>query len=162
MNNEEKYYTEIKNRLIDNEIYKGVKNYSINKHDLQTYYNVGKLLIEAQGGEKRAKYGNGLIKEYSKRLIVEIDKKYNERYLRDMRLFYITFNNEKWPPVDAKLSWSHVRIILSIKDINKINYYIAICEQQNLSVRQLKERIKSKEYERLPEESKQKLINKEE
>ena len=62
------YYEEIKKELVNNEVYKRVKDYSKNKSDLSTYYNVGKLLVEAQGGEKRAKYGNGLIKEYSKRL----------------------------------------------------------------------------------------------
>ena len=58
------YYKEIKNQLINNEIYKKAKNYSKNKNDLETYYNVGKLLIEAQGGEERAKYGEEIIKEY--------------------------------------------------------------------------------------------------
>ena len=61
-----KYYNEIKNELINNEIYKKAKDYSKNKSDLTTYYNVGKLLIEAQGGETRAKYGDGLIKDYAK------------------------------------------------------------------------------------------------
>ena len=60
------YYEEIKTELINNEAYKKVKDFSKNRNELQTYYNVGKLLIEAQGGEKRAKYGNGLIKKYSK------------------------------------------------------------------------------------------------
>ena len=63
------YYNEIKNELINNEVYKRVKDYSKNKNELSTYYNVGKLLIEAQGGEDKAKYGNTLIKEYSERLV---------------------------------------------------------------------------------------------
>jgi hypothetical protein len=41
------YYDEIKKELLNNEITKKVKNYSINKSDLTTYYNVGKLLAEA-------------------------------------------------------------------------------------------------------------------
>ncbi|UKI28470.1 MAG: hypothetical protein L6V78_06020 [Clostridium sp.] len=56
------YYDQIKGLLISNEVYKKVKDYSKNKSDVETYYNVGKLIIEAQGGEKRAKYGDGLIK----------------------------------------------------------------------------------------------------
>ena len=68
------YYNEIKNKLIDNEVYKRVKDYSKNRNELSTYYEVGRLLIEAQGGENRAKYGNGLIKEYSKRLTSELGK----------------------------------------------------------------------------------------
>ena len=62
------YYNAIKNELINNEICKKVKDYYKNKSNLFTYYNVGKLLIEAQGGEERAKYGDNLIKEYSKKL----------------------------------------------------------------------------------------------
>lgn len=60
------YYNEIKNELINNEIYKKVKDYSKNRNDLMTYYNVGGLLIRAQGGEKRAKYGDSLIKNILK------------------------------------------------------------------------------------------------
>ena len=71
------YYKEIKQELVNNEIYKKVKDYSKNSSDLMTYYNVGKLLVEAQGGEERAKYGDGLIKEYSKKLKKEVDKKYS-------------------------------------------------------------------------------------
>ena len=74
------YYNEIKNELINNEITKKVKDYSKNRNDLTTYYNVGKLLSEA--GKH---YGEGIIKEYSKKLINEISKKYNERTLRRMR-----------------------------------------------------------------------------
>ena len=83
------YYNEIKNELINNEIYKKVKDYSKNKNDLSTYYNVGKLLVEAQGGEARAKYGDRLIKEYSKKLIIDVGIMYNSRTLRRMRQFYL-------------------------------------------------------------------------
>lgn len=71
------YYVEIKNELVNNEIYKRVKDYSKNRSDLMAYYNVGKLLVEAQGGEERAKYGDKLIKEYSKKLTVELGKGYS-------------------------------------------------------------------------------------
>ena len=83
------YYNEIKNKLIDNEVYKKVKDYSKNRNDLSTYYNVGKILVEAQGGEERAKYGDGLIKEYSLKLSKEIGKKYNITTLKRMRQFYL-------------------------------------------------------------------------
>ena len=154
------YYKEIKHQLINNEIYKRVKDYSKNKNDLSTYYNVGKLLVKAQGGEKRAKYGDSLIKEYSKKLIIEIGKKYNERTLRKMRQFYILF--KKWSTVSTKLTWSHYSELLVINDINEINYYIKITEEQNLSVRELRNKIKIKEYERLDIKTKEKLIKREE
>ena len=60
------------------------------------------------------------------------------------------------------MTWSHYRELLSLKNIDEINYYIKICEQRNFGVRELKKIIKSKEYERLGEETKNKLITNEE
>ena len=148
------YYTEIKNELINNEITKKVKDYSKNRNDLTTYYNVGKLLSEA--GKH---YGEGIIKEYSKKLIKEISKKYNERTLRRMRQFYHMV--EKGAPLGHQLTWSHYRELLPIKDINEIKYYIYISEEQNLTRDELKNKIKSDDYKRLPIEFKNKLISKE-
>ena len=154
-----RYYEEIKNELINNEINKKIKDYSKNKSDLDAYYNVGKLLVEAQGGEDRAKYGNYLIKEYSRKLTVEFGSGYSTRSLKYMRKFYLF---QKGQPVVAQMSWSHYCILLSINDDNKINYYINQIIDRNLSKRQLQDIIKNKEYERLPDKTKNKLINKEE
>ena len=154
------YYEEIKQELINNEVYKTVKDYSKNRSDLTTYYNVGKLLIEAQGGEKRAKYGNGLIKEYSYKLSTELNKKYSETEFKRIRQFYLRI--EKGATLSHQLNWSHYRELLKIEDINKINYYIKITEEQNLSVRELRNRIRNNEYERLDDNTKDKLITKEE
>ena len=154
------YYDEIKNELINNEIYKKVKDYSKNRNELSTYYNVGKLLIEAQGGEDRAKYGDGLIKEYSLKLSQEIGNKYNITTLKRMRQFYLII--EKGAAMRHQLSWSHYRELLPIGNINEINYYIETAISKNLAYRQLRERIKNKEYQRLDNNTKLKLINKEE
>ena len=154
------YYDEIKNELINNEIYKKVKDYSKNRNELSTYYNVGKLLIEAQGGEDRAKYGDGLIKEYSARLKEELGKGYTFTALSRMRQFYLL--SEKIAPMAQQLSWSHYCELLPLKDTNEINYYIKITTDQCLSKRQLREKIKNKEYQRLDDNTKLKLINKEE
>ena len=156
------YYNEIKQELINNEVYKKVKDYSKNRSDLNTYYNVGKLLVEAQGGEKRAKYGDGLIKEYSKKLTKEVDKKYSYRNLMSMRKFYLTFKDEIVNALRSQLSWTHYRVLIKLDDYNKINYYIRIVSEQNLSYRELENRIKNNEYERLPIETKEKLKNNEE
>ena len=146
------YYNEIKNEIIKNEINKTVKNYSINKSDLNTYYNVGKLLSEA--GKH---YGQGIIKKYSKKLTNELGKGYSKRNLWLMLRFYEL--KEKVQTVSAQLSWSHYCELLSFENIDKINYYIELAKINNLSVRQLRQRIKSNEYERLPESTKNKLIN---
>ena len=88
------YYNQIKEELINNEIYKKSKDYSKNRSDLNTYYNVGRILIEAQGGEEKSEYVNQLIKEYSKKLTREIGQGYSIRNLYNMRLFYIRFRKQ--------------------------------------------------------------------
>ena len=151
------YYNEIKNELINNELYKRVKDYSKNRNELSAYYNVGKLLSEA--GKH---YGEGIIENYSKNLVIDVGKKYNKRTLFRIKQFYNLIEKQKVSPLATQLTWSHYCELLSIKDINEINYYINISEKQNLSKRQLREKIKSKEYQRLDNNTKLKLINKEE
>ncbi len=147
------YYNEIKTELINNEITKRVKDYSKNRSDLNTYYNVGKLLSEA--GKH---YGEGIIKEYSKRLTNELGKGYSISNLKRMRQFYFVL--EKGVAMPHQLSWSHILSILPIDDVDKINYYIKIAEEQNLSYRNLRLKIKNKEYERLDESTKEELKEK--
>ena len=149
------YYENIKEELINNELNKKVKTYSINRSDLDTYYNVGKML--AQAGKH---YGEGIIKEYSKRLTKELGKGYSKRNLWLILKFYEL--KEKVQTLSAQLSWSHYCELLSLESINEIDYYIKITELNSLSVRQLRYKIKNHEYERLPEETKRKLITREE
>ncbi len=150
------YYNEIKNKLIDDEVYSKVKDYSKEKHTLLTHYEVGKLLLEAG-----SKYGDNIIGNYSKKLSVEVEKKYNPRTLRRMRQLYQFFEEQKWSPLGTKLSISHIRQLFSINDSNEIKYYVEQIEKRNLSKRQLEEIIRNGEYERLPIEAKNKLINSE-
>ena len=149
------YYNEIKTELINNEITKRVKDYSKNRSDLNTYYNVGKLLSEA--GKH---YGEGIIKEYSKRLTNELGKGYSISNLKNMRNFYVFFSKSQ--TMSGQLTWSHYIELLKLVDKEKINYYIKIIEEENLSVRELRQRIKNNEYERLDESTKKKLKEKEE
>ena len=88
-----------------------------------------------------------------------MNKNYGITTLKRMRQFYLII--EKGAPVAHQLSWSHYVELLPLNDINKINYYIKLSITQSLSKRQLRERIKSNEYERLPDSTKNKLINKE-
>ncbi len=151
------YYNEIKNKLIDNEVYKRVKDYSKERNTVITYFEIGRLLAIAGG-----KYGEGIIKKYSEKLVNELGKKYNVRTLRRIRQFYLVIGDKIWSPVATNLTWSHYSELLSLKDINEINYYIKITSEQCLSKRELRERIKNKEYQRLDDNTKLKLVNKEE
>ena len=114
------------------------------------------MLNEAGG-----KYGDNVINEYSKKLVVEVGKKYNRRTLFRMRQFYRTFSNEKVSTLSTQLSWSHYSELLSIKNADKLSYYLNLSIIQNIGVRELREKIKSKEYERLPDETKNKIIKEE-
>ena len=151
------YYDEIKEKLLKNEIYAKVKDYSKERNKVLTYFEVGKLLSE-DGKE----YGNDIIGKYAEKLTNEVGKKYNRRTLYRMKQFYNLFGEQKVSTMSTLLTWSHYSELLPLNDINKINYYIKICKQRNLDVRSLRSLIKSKEYERLDEETKNKLITNEE
>lgn len=150
------YYNEIKENLIKCDIYDQVKDCSKNRNRVITYYENGRILKEA-GKE----YGKNIIKQYSERLMIEVGKKYNERTLYRMRKFYEIFSNEKLTPMVSKLSWSHYIILITLNNDNEILYYINTCLLHNYNKRQLQERIKNKEYYRLPETTKKKLMDKE-
>ena len=202
------YYTEIKTKLLDNEIYEKVKDYSKERHRIITYFEIGRLLHEA--GKH---YGENVIKKYSEKLTKELGKKYSERNLLKMRQFYIVFSDPKiytvytklqntltlsakleqknvintdiinnikhkdttlsanledrnelkvepsYLPDIANLTWSHYTELISIKDINKMIYYLKLSAEQKLDVRSLRHKIKYKEYERLDENAKSKIIH---
>ena len=150
------YYDEIKNKIIDNETYERVKDYSKERHRVITYYEIGKLLYEAGG-----KYRANIIKQYSKKLVIEVGTKYNERTLRRMKQLYLFFKKQKWSPLGTKLSISHLRVLFTLKDNNEINYYVKQIINKNMSKRELEYIVKSKEYERLPDETKNKIIKEE-
>ena len=141
------YLKEIKNLIEKNEINQRKYNYYKNESLVETYFNIGKLLVEAQGGKERAKYGNKLIKTWSVELTKLYGNGYNYTNLCRFRQFYITF--EKVAPLAQQLTWTNICTLLPIKEENKRNYYINLCIKQNLSKRGLIELIKSNSYERL-------------
>ena len=163
---EENIYKDIKNELLESVIDKRIDAYFVNRNELTHYYNVGKMIVDAQGGENKSEYGNKLIKKISERLTREIGKGYSTTSLKYMRQFYLFQKSQ--PVADqskkayTQLSWSHYIELLSLDDFNEMNYYINISISQHLSRNNLRERIKSKEYHRLDNKTKNKLINKEE
>ena len=147
------YYNEIKNKLIDNEVYSKIKDYSKERQKVITYFEIGKLLNEAGG-----KYGDNIIDEYSKKLVVEVGKKYNRRTLFRMKQFYNMFSDEKVSQLATQLPWSHYIELLPLKNIDEVKYYIKICKERNIGRDLLREKIRNKEYNRLPIETKNKLM----
>ena len=149
------YYDEIKEKLIKCEIYDRVKDYSKERNRVEVYYEIGKLLSEA-GKE----YGKNIIKQYSEGLVNEVGKKYNITTLMRMRQLYYMFSDEKVAPSAQQLTWSHYIELMPIKDKSKRKYYLNICIKENLSRNNLRQRIKSHEYERLSDKTKIKLTTK--
>ncbi len=156
------YLKKIQKLIETNEVNIRKYNYYKNESLVNTYYNIGKLLVEAQGGKSRATYGNELIKNWSVKLTKLYGKGYDYSNLKRFRQFYITF--EKSGPLGHQLTWTNIRILLAIKDENKRNYYINMCIKKNLSKRKLIELIKSNYYERLSIKNKENIniITKEE
>ena len=152
---ERNYYNEIKEELINNEVNRKIKDYSKNRSDLNTYYNVGKMLIEA--GKH---YGDSIINQYSLKLTNELGKGYTVSNLKRFRQFYLLVI--KGATLSHQLTWSHYTELLPLNDINSINYYVLMVEQQKLTIRQLREKIKTKEYERLDNITRDKLITRKE
>ena len=141
------YYEQVENLIKNNEVNKKVRALQDNSETLYTYWNIGRLIVEAQGDEKRAKYGDGLIKEWGCKLSKEYGKSYDQRSLRRARTIYIQF--PKWVTVSPKLSWSQYCDILPINDEKERNYYINRVILDNLSVRDLRREIKNKSFDRL-------------
>lgn len=152
----DKYYIELKEKALKVEIYDRARDYAKDKNKVNVYFEMGELLSKA-GRE----YGKNIINNYSEKLMIEVGKKYNYRTLYRMRKFYELFNSGKLTTMWSKLTWSHYREILSLKDIDEIKYYLNECESKNLTQRQLHELIKYKSYDRLNKEAKSKLVNKE-
>ena len=138
---------QLENVIIEIESNSQVRKLIDNEERLKGYYEIGRLLVEAQGGASRAKYGDNLIKKWGEKLAQEYGKNYGTRNLELYRRFYLIF------PIAytlcTQLTWSHFRLLLFIKNENERNYYINQVILNNLSVRELSNEIKSKSYERL-------------
>ena len=105
------YYKIIKNKLIDNEIYSKIKDYSKERHKVITYFEIGKLLSEAGG-----KYGDNIIDKYSQKLVMEVGKKYNRRTLFRIKQFYKVFNNEKSVHIVDTINMESFKITIKLRN----------------------------------------------
>ena len=143
------YYKEIKNLIEEKEVNDKVRYLESNKETIKTYYEIGRLLIKAHGGEEKANYGNGLIKKWAEKLTKEYGNGYKIANLKNMRKFYIMFRKSYTACSQSNLSWSHYKYLLKFDNENERNYYINRCIQNNLSVRGLINEIKTKSFDRL-------------
>ena len=140
-------YKEIETLIKKVEIGKEIRERQINYERVDAYWNIGKLIVDAQGGKEKNKYGDKLLKEWSEKLTQEYGKWYDYTNLSRFRQLYLYF--PIIGPVGQQLNWTIIRTILPIKDENKRNYYINLCVKNNLSKRELIKEIKSNSFERL-------------
>lgn len=119
----------------------------INTVMVRTNWEIGRMIVEAQGGEERATYGDGLLKRISKELTKEYGAGYSTGNLRYMRQFYLAF--PKCHTLCDKLSWSHYRLLLKVSNQRARNYYAEEASKSTWSVRQLERQISTQYYERL-------------
>ena len=143
-------------KYIDKEFYESVKSVveqsrkrvytNIQREMVLAYWDIGKMIVEKQGGTSRAKYGNELIKELSTELTKDYGKGFNESNLRNMRQFYTVFRNRY--TVCNELSWSHYRLLMRLEDESARCFYIKEAVRGNWSVRQLDREINTFSYQR--------------
>lgn len=141
---DECFYGEIKDILVQarRKVYQAANTSMVN-----AYWNIGKRIVEKQGGSERSEYGSKLIKELSKQMSEDFGKGYTQTNLKYMRQFYLTF--PKGHALRDQLTWTHYRLILRVKDETARNFYMDECAKANWSTRQLERQINSFFYERL-------------
>ena len=120
---------------------------TVNSALVMTYWQVGKMIVEAQRGEERAGYGTNLLKNISDRLSKEFGKGFDTSNLRYMRQFYIAFPN--CDSVRHNLTWTHYKKIIKVTNPLAREYYAAEAAEGNWSTRQLERQIATQYYERL-------------
>ena len=120
---------------------------AINFAMVEAYWEIGKSIVEMQGGSKTARYGKQIIKELSIVLTKDYGKGYDESNLRRMRQFYLNFKNRD--TLCHELSWSHYRLIMRVENEKARQFYINEAVKSNWSTRQLDRQINTFSYERL-------------
>ncbi len=120
----------------------------INNILVQTYWNIGKRIVEfEQGGMEKADYGSKLLKRLSNDLKKRYEKGFSRSNLQYMRLLYLKY--QKYQTLSGKLSWSHYVEILSISDELARSFYEKQCINENWSVRELKRQRNSGLFQRI-------------
>ena len=114
---------------------------------VEAYWNIGKSIVEKQGGEARAEYGARLIAELSVQMTEDFGKGFTVANLKNMRQFYLTFPNGY--ALRSELSWSHYRLLMRVESEKARQFYLEECAKSGWSTRQLERQINTFFYERL-------------
>ena len=141
---EQQFYEQIKRILSEarNKVYQ-TANFAM----VEAYWNIGRSIVEQQGGEEKAEYGVRLIAELSKQMTTDFGKGFTVANLKNMRQFYLIF--PKSYALRSELSWTHYRLLMRVENKNARQFYIEEAIKSNWSTRQLERQINSFFYERL-------------
>ncbi len=158
-------YTDIKHIL---QQARGNAVRAVNFAMVVAYWEIGKRIVEEeQQGEDRARYGETILKELSKRLTIDFGKGFSIANLDNFRKFYLVFSTK--PISDAvrrklengnsaspilyalrrELSWTHYRLLMRVENEEARKYYMNEAAGQNWSTRTLERQINSLYFERL-------------
>lgn len=102
---------------------------------VEAYWEIGKSIVEKQGGNATAEYGSRLLKELSKQMTADFGKGFTVTNLSYMRQFYLTFPIRH--ALRSELSWTHYRLIMRVEDEGARQFYMDECAKSNWSTRQL-------------------------
>ena len=125
-----------------NKVYKVANNAMV-----EAYWNIGRVIVEKQGGNDKAEYGTALLKNLSKEMTKEFGKGFTIANLKNMRQFYLIF--PKSYALRSELSWTHYRLLMRVENDNARNFYMEECIKSNWSTRQLERQITTLFYERI-------------
>lgn len=141
---EQQFYEQIRQILSEarNKAYQ-----SANFAMVEAYWNIGKSIVEQQGGADKAEYGTRLIEELSKQMTNDFGKGFTVANLKNMRQFYLTFPIRY--ALRSELSWTHYRLLMRVENENARQFYTDEAIKSNWSTRQLERQINSFFYERL-------------
>lgn len=113
------------------------------------YWQIGNRINQEILKYSRADYGDSIVSTLSRQLSDEFGRGYSEKNIWHMIRFANIFPDfQKVSTLSRQLSWSHFKELIYFKDDIKLKFYIDMCNAENWSVRQLRDRINSMLFER--------------
>ncbi len=115
---------------------------------VQMYWQMGKRIFEEeQEGKERADYGSYLIRNLAKEIQPEFGSGFSIRQLERARQFYRIFPIAS--TLRTQLNWSQYKLLISIDDESKREYYLQESVNNCWTFRELERQVNSSLYERL-------------
>lgn len=135
--NESAFYAQVREVIVEARRY---VHKTANAAMVKAYWLVGKMIVEQQGGSAKATYGDGLIDALAEKLTAEFGAGFTRSNLRNMRQFYLCFEN--CHTLCGELSWSHCRLLITVENEEARRYYAEECRKSLWSVRELRATIR--------------------